>query len=142
MAVLVEAISVIMRADAIRDRYPSGWPGFEKNVPNETLCCDNELARVGFMNPNDCESFVDGLGRVGIVYLNDGNSQDIVVADQMQGFTTPCDWAEFGRIEMKPDQPVSAARTNEVGEVRELGVNQVLDPDAIPFVSDEQVLIS
>jgi hypothetical protein len=110
MAVLVEAISVIVRAGAIRDQYPGGWPAFERNVPNETLCCDSELARVGFMNPNDCESFVGGLGRVGIVYLNDGNSHDIVVADQMQGFTTPCDWAEFGRIEMRPGQPVSAAQ--------------------------------
>ena len=32
-------------------------------------------------------------------------------------------------------------RTDEVGEVRELGTNQVRDLDPIPFVSDEQVLI-
>ncbi len=32
-------------------------------------------------------------------------------------------------------------RTNEVGEGRELGVNQVLDLDPFPFVPDEQVLI-
>jgi hypothetical protein len=110
MAVLVEAISVIVRVDAIRHRYPGGWTAFEKDVPNKTLCCDNELARVGFMNPKDCESFVDGLGRVGIIHLKDGNGQDIVVADQMQGFTTPCNWAEFGRVDMEPGQTVSAVR--------------------------------
>jgi hypothetical protein len=32
--------------------------------------------------------------------------------------------------------------TNEVGEGRELGANQVDNLDAIPFVSDERVLIS
>jgi hypothetical protein len=111
MAVLVEAISVIVRLDTIRNQYPGGWPAFEKDVPNKTLCCDNELARVGFMNPKDCKSFVDGLGRVGIIHLKDGNSQDIVVADQIQGLTTPCDWAEFGRIDMEPGKTVSAVQS-------------------------------
>jgi hypothetical protein len=32
-------------------------------------------------------------------------------------------------------------RANEVGEVRELGPNQVSDPNSMPFVADEQVLI-
>src|SRR5260370_1427951 len=32
-------------------------------------------------------------------------------------------------------------RANEIGEMRELGANQVRDLDPIPFVADEQVLI-
>jgi hypothetical protein len=32
-------------------------------------------------------------------------------------------------------------RTNEIGEGRELGANQVLDFDPSPFVPDEEVLI-
>jgi hypothetical protein len=32
-------------------------------------------------------------------------------------------------------------RINEIGEGGELGMNQVLDVDSIPFVADEQVLI-
>jgi hypothetical protein len=110
MAVLVEAISVIVRAHAIYHRYPGGWQAFVKSVPNNTLCCDNELARVGFMTPDDCQSFIGALERVGILYLIEGHSQDIVVAEQLQGFAAPCDWAEFGRIEMKPSQIVSAAQ--------------------------------
>jgi hypothetical protein len=35
----------------------------------------------------------------------------------------------------------SDTRTNEVGEGRELGLNQVLDLNPLPFVPDEQVLI-
>jgi hypothetical protein len=85
MAVLVEAISVVVRVDTIGDRYPGGWLAFEKDVPNQTLCCDNELARVGFMNPKDCRSFVDRLEAVGIIHLKNGNSQDVVVVDQCKG---------------------------------------------------------
>jgi hypothetical protein len=51
---------------------------------------------------------VDNLESVGVIHLKDGNSQDIVVADQMKGPATPCDWAEFGRVDMAPGQTVSA----------------------------------
>src|ERR1700730_405151 len=102
MAVLVEATSVIIRVQAIHSRYPSGWLAFVQNAPNNTLCSDNELARVGFMTPDDCRSFVGSLESIGISFLRDGQSQDIVVADQMRGLTVPCDWADFGRIEMNP----------------------------------------
>jgi hypothetical protein len=40
----------------------------------------------------------------------DGHAQDVVVADQMGGFTVPCDWAEFGQIELQPGQTVSAVQ--------------------------------
>jgi hypothetical protein len=113
MAVLIEGISVLVRTSAIHDRYPGGWAAFAAQVPNQSLCSDNELARVGFMTPADCASFIGDLERVGILHLKDGKSQDIVVADQMRGFTNPCEWAEFGSIEMNPRQRVSAAQLKD-----------------------------
>jgi hypothetical protein len=62
MAVLIEAISVFVRVDAIRERYSGGWEAFREAVPNQTLCCDDELARIGFMNPADVERY-DGRPR-------------------------------------------------------------------------------
>lgn len=53
MAVLVEAISVIVRADAITSKLTNEFDGFKKLVANDTLCADNELARVGFIAPDD-----------------------------------------------------------------------------------------
>ena len=53
MAVLVEAISVIVRVDSINEKFPGGWIGFKDHVPNQTLCADNELARVGFIKALD-----------------------------------------------------------------------------------------
>ena len=58
MAVLVEAISVVVRRDAIGARYPGGWRGFLSIVPNSTLCADDDLVRVGFMAPPDVEAFI------------------------------------------------------------------------------------
>jgi hypothetical protein len=110
MAVLVEATSVIIRVQAIHDHYPGGWLAFVQNAPNQTFCSDNELARIGFMNPDDCKVSVERLGKHEIIFLKGGRSQDLVVADQLRGFTVPCDWADFGRIEIRPGQTVSAAQ--------------------------------
>lgn len=53
MAVLIEAISVVVRKDAIEKRFPGGWDSFLDEIPNNTLCTDGELVRVGFMSPQD-----------------------------------------------------------------------------------------
>jgi hypothetical protein len=63
MSVLAEAISVVIRVDAIEHRFPGGLEGLRRTVPNQTFCCDGELARVGFMDPADAEAYVAGLGR-------------------------------------------------------------------------------
>jgi hypothetical protein len=110
MAVLVEAISVIVRVQAIHDRYPGGWSAFVDNAPNKTLCSDNELVRIGFMNPDDCKLFVDSLERLGLTYLKDGQSHDIVIVDQNRGQTVPCGWLDYGRIDIRPNQTVAAAQ--------------------------------
>ena len=100
MAVLIEAISVVIKRTAIDDRYSGGWDAFVKDAPNQTLCADEHLARVGFMTPIDVESFIKRLELHGLVHLKDGIAQDIVVADQQRGVTTRCDWSEFGDVEI------------------------------------------
>jgi hypothetical protein len=110
MAVLIEATSIIIRVQAIHDRYSGGWESFVQKIPNQTFCSDNELARIGFMTPDDCKSFVDDLECHRIIFLKDGRSQDVIVADQLRGFTVPCDWADFGQVELKRGQTVSAAQ--------------------------------
>ena len=55
MAVLIEAISVVVRADELLKKFPGGWDAFKSIVPNQTLCADNEIVRVGFMSPQDVE---------------------------------------------------------------------------------------
>jgi hypothetical protein len=98
MAVLVEAISVITRIDAILKSVPGGWDGFKRTVSNDTLCADTEIARVGFMSPVDVESFIKRLTGFGLEFLRDGAAVDIAVTDQIHGIISKCNWLQFGRI--------------------------------------------
>ena len=100
MAVLVEAISVIVRRDAIDRLYDGGWLGFISHVPNATLCTDGQLARVGFMDPKEVKTFVDHLQSEGLEFLTRGACVDIAIVDQQKGLTMPCEWLEFARLPM------------------------------------------
>ena len=100
MAVLVEAISVIVRRDAISARFSGGWRQFLAIVPNSTLCSDEDLARVGFMSPPDIEAFVRRLENGGLTFVRDGQAVDIAVVDQIRGPTMPAEWLEFVRLSL------------------------------------------
>lgn len=103
MAVLVEAISVIVRKDAIERAYPSGWRDFVEYVPNETFCADDDLARVGFMNPRDVKRFIERICTHGLIHMSGGKFVDIAVVDQQRGPTQPCDWLEFESLPFGDD---------------------------------------
>jgi len=98
MAVLVEAISVIVRRDAIEKRYSGGWRSFLNAVPNKTLCFDEDLVRVGFMSPADAETFVRSLEKDGLTFIRNRQAIDIVVVDQMRGPTIQSGWLEFSHL--------------------------------------------
>ncbi len=42
MAVLVEAISVIVRRNSIEKHFIGGWAAFLQTIPNATLCHEDE----------------------------------------------------------------------------------------------------
>jgi hypothetical protein len=111
MPVLVEANSIIVRVEAIRERFAGGWPAFADDVPNSTLCSDGEIARAGFMNPNDGSDYIDRLVRFGLVFKHGEQCQDIAVAIQGEGLALPCDWLDYGGIEIAPEQCVCAVWT-------------------------------
>jgi hypothetical protein len=111
MAVLVEGISVIVKRTAIDAGFPGGWQAFIGIVPNQTLCADDSIARVGFMHVDDVEGFVKELERLGMTFLRDGNALDIAVVDQFRGPTTGCDWLEFGHVDFgESGEPVAVCR--------------------------------
>jgi hypothetical protein len=98
MPVLVEAISVIVRREAIERKIAGGWDAFRKTVPNRTLCADEEIARVGFMSPSDTRIYIETLEGLGLRFLVGGEAVDIAVVDQLGGPTVKCRWLEFGRL--------------------------------------------
>jgi hypothetical protein len=72
---------------------------------------DNEIIRVGFMSPQNTESFVKRLEGAGLEFLRDGEAIDIAVVDQLQGITSKCIWLEFGDSDIGSEgHRVSACR--------------------------------
>jgi hypothetical protein len=111
LAVLVEAISVIVRRDSIVAKFLGGWDAFVDQVPNATFCADEHLARVGFMTPDDVEIFVKHLEEGGLTCLSEDGFVDLAVVDQQNGPTQPCNWLEFSQWaipELGEDAVVSA----------------------------------
>ncbi|MEI2677846.1 MAG: hypothetical protein V9G29_08410 [Burkholderiaceae bacterium] len=98
MAVLVEAISVVVLRASIDARFPGGWANFQNAVPNDTLCFDAEIARVGFMAPEDVKGFIAHLESSGLRFLVNGDAEDIAVVDQLKGLTVRAPWLESGTI--------------------------------------------
>ena len=98
MAVLVEGISVLVRIDAMQQKMTGGEARFRLIIPNATYCDDGELARVGFLSPDEVRAFVEQLEDFGLVFKADGKFADIAVCDQQRGPTADCDWLEFAHL--------------------------------------------
>ena len=115
MPVLIEAISVVVKKRAIEERFPGGVPGFVSQVPNQTYCDDGNLVRVGFMSPPDVQDFVGHLEACGLVYLNNGCPEDIVVVDQLQGPMVKCGWLLFLHLQIDDGKILTACLEGDDG---------------------------
>jgi hypothetical protein len=109
MAVLVEATSVIVRREAIDVGLDGGWAHFQDIVPNQTLCTDGELARVGFMTPSDTEGFVKRLECDGLTFHDGEKAIDLVIVDQDRGPKLRVDWLNVVRFDFDDGQTVVTA---------------------------------
>ena len=113
MPVIIEAQSIVIPVNTILNRYQGGWENFKREIPNDSFCCDNKLVRVGFMDPADGVDYLNtllscGLRRAG----TDDEPSDFATVDQIEGFITPCHWAELGRarVDDDPDKTILACR--------------------------------
>ena len=119
MAVLVEATSVIVRRDAIVRSFAGGWAGFLATVPNETLCWDDDVARVGFMKSTDASAYLATLQQGGLTYYDGEKAVEMVVIEQGgAGPTLPCDWIEFAQLPLGPARELVGAAWLFEGERR------------------------
>lgn len=118
MAVLIEGISVVVLRSAIEACYPNGLSGFIANVPNRTVCADDTIVRLGFMSRVDVHDVIERLSRLGLTFLRDGSAADMVVVDQNEGPTTPCNWLVFERVDLGAGALVGTARHVESRDAR------------------------
>jgi hypothetical protein len=93
MAILIEAITVIIRDKAILDKYPNGQLGFMADITvfKALWHKDQNLTRVGFFDPNNMYPFLRRLEERGLVFTDDSNadSGDFCIVDMMKGTTQP-----------------------------------------------------
>jgi hypothetical protein len=97
MSVLIEGVSVVILNSTIDKKYKGGLSKYKQDIPNGTLCTDGHIVRVGFMAPPDVGHFVMNLEKHGFIFKQNEKCVDIVVIDQIEGFTVPCDWLVFQR---------------------------------------------
>lgn len=112
MAVLIEAISVVIHCDSIVNSYTGGIKAFVSAVPNKSLCADGELACVNFMTPKDVRLYAEYLECCGLKKEETNCAMDFVIVDQLSGLCSPCNWAEFGKTDWNNDPkcPISVCR--------------------------------
>ena len=96
MAVLCESYSVVVRREAIDRRFVGGWKGFVNKLPNSSMCTDEELVRVGFLDPDLLNIYVNSLIHEGLIY-----EIDIVIVDQNDGPIKDCDWIQFSKTQFE-----------------------------------------
>jgi len=77
------------------------------------------------MSPDDVKEFIEDLKDYGIIYIKDGKSHDLTVVDQLHGFASECDWADFGKIDWDGDpyKKISACR------IKDSKIDQVITPE-------------
>ena len=109
MAVLCEAISVIVRRDSIDKFYQGGWLAFQEDLPHNKMCTDEELVSLGFWDSQSVEEYIDSLENKGLQFESKNEAfgvfdrsreiNDIAVIEQDTGLWRPCDWIEQMRSE-------------------------------------------
>jgi hypothetical protein len=98
MAVLVEAITVVVPRDTLERVYAGGVDAYEIDCPNATFCTDDHLTSVGFMTPTDVRAFVERLVDAGLGFVDAHGFLDVAVVNERTGPTAACEWLAFSRL--------------------------------------------
>jgi|TARA_B110000483_G_C18014866_1_gene472619 hypothetical protein len=98
MAVLCEAISVVIKTKAIKEKFTGGYRGFYQKIPNNTYCSDGELECIGFLSSQAVGEYVEILENNGLTFQVNNEPLDLCVVDMLRGPTMQCEWLEFHKI--------------------------------------------
>jgi hypothetical protein len=149
MAVLVEAISVIVRVATIDSHFKRGLDGYKEIVPNSTFCTDGRLTRVGFMAPPDAAHFGTALRNVGLNTHDESRWIDMALVTQLDGPTMPCDWLQVGKLKEGPTvagMPDENLRNSGSaflpGDLLQSYQEGTLDPAVAKQIGDDEILVA
>jgi hypothetical protein len=97
MAIIVEAISVIIKDSALEREFLNGDTEILDIVPKATYASDSQLHKASFLSAMDVVTFVKLLQKHGLKFIEDGEFVDIAVVDMIEGLTAKCPWLDFSR---------------------------------------------
>jgi hypothetical protein len=99
MAVALQMISVLVRVDAIRAKYPGGWDQFLKDAEPDIgsrAWYDEHLYRDGAMSPHDIEEIVEFWQEKGLTTHREESGSPVewidICVTEFFGPTLPCSW--------------------------------------------------
>jgi hypothetical protein len=102
MPVICEAISIVVRTESLRKTVKDGLEWIRRFAPDDTLCEDGDLLRVGFLNQFQAERFVDQLVELGLKFewgeRESVEPLDMAVVDMCHGVLTDAPWLTFHRV--------------------------------------------
>jgi hypothetical protein len=100
MAVLVEALSVVVPRKVLDCSYPGGTEGYlaaaaAPPFASRFVCADDRLTSVSFWDPEAAAVLIGHLGEHGLVFVDEDACVELACVDQRFGPTMPCDWLEW-----------------------------------------------
>lgn len=98
MAVVIEAITIVVRRDAVRRAFRGNEAAFEALAPNRSGRKDAHLHAVGFMDHRDAAAFVTrALEPRGLAWARGEEAIDLTLVDQFTGLQHYTPWLEVGQ---------------------------------------------
>jgi hypothetical protein len=121
MPVIIEAQSVVLKTTTILSCYSGGWDTFKREIPNDSLCCDGKIVRVGFMEPYDGVDYLELLAERGIgFYQPPSISRQFATIDQLSGPIVAVDWLEMRHIPVDDDPCKTVLACRLVGDTSQI----------------------
>jgi len=118
MTILIEAISIVVRLDALDRLGVDGRDSFINLIPNQTYYEDEKIGRVGFMEEHDALDFIKKLSSIGLYQCDDsGAFKDFAILLQEQEEIYRCPWIERFEIEWENRLLDVAAFIDSCGKV-------------------------
>lgn len=98
MAVVIEAITIVVRRDAVRRAFGGDEAAFEALAPNRSGRKDAHLHALGFMDHRDAAAFVTrALEPRGLAWARGEEAIDLTIVDQFTGLQHYTSWLEVGQ---------------------------------------------
>jgi hypothetical protein len=96
MAIVLQFFNVIVQKNTIVKKYLGGLEQYKKDCPNKSYLEDENLTRVGFMNENAMNTFLNNLALNGLEFDKAlRRSEEIAVVSTWFGFEWESKWLEI-----------------------------------------------